>query len=264
MTIVSPAPEVIEPPKNWATINVTAGRNLANGSGAGRSFTLNLTPDRDGGLAPAAPGIHGLAEGPAATWTHRADVADAAIASAAPELAMVAGFLIDTSHRLVPVFTVARMIGCFFLARHAPASLGAVTVSLKGSDGTWAMARVNRSKITDEETVFGRAVILHEDTALGLYILEIAPGMTIPAHAHKIMRERELILDDGLLQQARPVKRGSAFDWPLGHVHAYANPTAERRRVLCVDAPKFMPRDEVALDDPPDLEPIAPFGDYTA
>ena len=35
-------------------------------------------------------------------------------------------------------------------------------------------------------------------------------------------------------------------------------------RVLCVDAPKFLPDDEVALVDPPSLEPIAPFGNYAA
>ncbi len=124
------------------------------------------------------------------------------------------------------------------------------------------MARVNRKKIAAEKTVFGRAIILQEDTVLGLYVLEIAPGHTIPPHAHEVMRERELILDEGLLQQDCPVRRGLAFDWPLGHVHAYHNPTDHPLRVLCVDAPKFMPHDELPLDDPPPLEPVAPLGDY--
>jgi hypothetical protein len=71
------------------------------------------------------------------------------------------------------------------------------------------------------------------------------------------MRESELVLDDGLLQQGLPVARGSAFDWPQGHVHAYANPTARPRRILCIDSPRFTPADEVPLTPPPPLVPMA-------
>ncbi|MDH3665731.1 MAG: hypothetical protein OEN23_02255 [Paracoccaceae bacterium] len=258
MNIVSAEQTIPAPPPSWSSIEVPVGRGQAENSDPARRFTLSLTPDLEGDPEPAkiTSETPVKLDGPVSNAVSNA--------AAQAELAAVAAFLIDTSYRLVPIFTVARMIGCFFLAEHAPEELGAVTVSLKGSDGTWAMARVNRNKIAAETTGFGRAIILHEDSVLGLYVLEIAPGNAIPAHAHKVMRERELILDDGLLQQAQPVRRGLAFDWPLGHVHAYENPTERPLRVLCADAPRFLPDDEVALDDPPPLEPIAPFGDYAA
>ncbi len=215
MNIASAEQSIPAPPPSWSSIEVPVGRGQAENLGPTRRFTLSLTPDLDGEIGPAniTSDAPGKLDNPAANAVSEA--------AGQAELAAVAAFLIDTSYRLVPIFTVARMIGCFFLTEHAPEALGAVTVSLKGSDGSWAMARVNRNNIAPEITGFGRAIILHEDSVLGLYVLEIAPGNAIPAHAHRVMRERELILDDGLLQQAQPVRRGLAFDWPLGHAHAY-------------------------------------------
>ena len=122
---------------------------------------------------------------------------------------------------------------------------------------------VERPEFEVEHTAFGAAHIVHEDDTLGLYILEIAPRGIIPAHYHRVMRESELILDDGLLQQDRPVARGNAFAWPLGHVHAYRNPTGRPRRILCLDRPRFMPEDEVPLSAAP-LVPLAPLVNYLA
>lgn len=179
-------------------------------------------------------------------------------------MAGAASFLIDAVHDLVPAATLARMIGRFFMATEAPGTLRAATVSLTGSNGAWAMARVHGKKIEIEETEFGAAHILHEDGTLGLYIPEIAPGRDIPAHCHQVMREHELILDNGLLQQGRPVAPGLAFSWPLGHVHAYRNPTDRPLRVLCIDSPRFTPEDEVPLTDAPPLVPLDPIGNYFA
>ncbi|MFQ5567155.1 MAG: cupin domain-containing protein, partial [Paracoccaceae bacterium] len=66
------------------------------------------------------------------------------------------------------------------------------------------------------------------------------------------------------LQQDRPVAPGNAFAWPLGHVHAYRNPTDRPRRILCIDSPRFMPEDEVPLAATPLLVPLAPLGNYLA
>jgi mannose-6-phosphate isomerase-like protein (cupin superfamily) len=60
------------------------------------------------------------------------------------------------------------------------------------------------------------------------------------------------------------VARGSAFAWPLGHIHAYRNPTGRPRRILCVDSPRFMPEDEVPLAAAPRLVPLAPLVNYLA
>ncbi len=68
----------------------------------------------------------------------------------------------------------------------------------------------------------------------------------------------------GDASQDRPVARGNAFAWPLGHVHAYRNPTGRPRRILCLDRPRFMPEDEVPLAAAPPLVPLAPLVNYLA
>lgn len=179
-----------------------------------------------------------------------------------PGLRGAAAFLVDTAHGLVPSATLARMIGCFFLATDdGPGASAAVTVTLANTGGDSVAARVGPGGFEIERTAFGAAHILHEDDILGLYILEIAPHSAIPAHCHRVMRESELILDDGLLQQGWPVARGNAYAWPLGHVHAYRNPTAQPRRILCVDSPRFMPEDERPLTAAV-LAPLAPLATY--
>ncbi len=173
-------------------------------------------------------------------------------------LRAAAAFLIDTAHGAVPAATLARMIGRYFFASGGAGAADTVAVSLASTRGERATVMVERPEIEVEHTAFGAAHIVHEDDTIGLYILEIAPHGTIPAHCHQVMRESELILDDGLLQQDRPVAPGNAFAWPLGHVHAYRNPTGQPRRILCLDSPRFMPEDEVPLASAPPLVPLAP------
>lgn len=211
--------------------------------GQSLGFSVTLTPGAGPGAAePAAAGLKGAV-----------------------------AFLVDTAHGVVPAATLARMIGCLYLATATGARTGpdagsgrsaAITVSLANTRGCRIKARVDPPDFEIERTAFGAAHILHEDDILGLYILEIAPHGTIPAHCHRVMRERELILDDGLLQQGRPVARGNAYAWPLGHVHAYHNPTGQPRRILCIDSPRFMPADEVPLPAVPSLVPLAPLTNY--
>jgi hypothetical protein len=190
--------------------------------------------------------------------------------SAADGLRAAAAFLVDTAFGAVPAATLARMIGRYLFASGAAGAAGegmdAVTILLASTHGDRATAlareRVERPEFDVELTAFGAAHIVHEDDTLGLYILEIAPRGIIPAHCHRVMHESELILDDGLLQQDRPVTRGNAFVWPLGHVHAYRNPTGQPRRILCLDSPRFMPTDEVPLAAAAPLVPLAPLVNY--
>ncbi len=183
-------------------------------------------------------------------------------------LRAAAAFLVDTAYGTVPAATLARMIGRYFFASGGAGAADTVTVSLASTCGekatALARALVQRPEIEVEHTAFGAAHIVHEDDTIGLYILEIAPHGTIPAHCHQVMRESELILDDGLLQQDRPVARGTAFAWPLGHVHAYRNPTGRARRILCIDSPRFMPEDEILLAPTAPLVPLAPLVNYLA
>jgi len=173
----------------------------------------------------------------------------------------VAAFLADCAYDAVPLATLARMIGLWVLGGAATSSRAA-DVALSTSRGERTRLRLAPPRFETEHTDFGAAHILHEDDVLGLYVLEIAPGRAIPAHCHRVMREWELILDDGLLQQGRPVARGAAFAWPLGHVHAYRNPTSRPLRILCIDRPRFTRTDEVPLIPAPALAPLAPFAEY--
>jgi len=204
-----------------------------------------------------APGGGGRRLGFTVTLTPSAGMA------AAAGLRAAAAFLVDTAHGAVPAATLARMIGRYFFASGCSGAADTVTVSLASTRGERATVLVERPEFEVEHTAFGAAHIVHEDDTLGLYILEIAPRGIIPAHYHRVMRESELILDDGLLQQDRPVARGNAFAWPLGHVHAYRNPTGRPRRILCLDRPRFMPEDEVPLAAAP-LVPLAPLVNYLA
>ena len=205
---------------------------IGTGIGSPLGFTVTLTPDT------------GNCTGRAAAMMQAA-----------------AAFLVDTAHGLVPAATLAHMIGRLFFANFAALD-DAVTVSLANTHGGRITVQLDRPDFEIERTAFGAAHILHEDDTLGLYILEIAPHSAIPAHYHRVMRECELILEDGLLQQDRPVARGNAYAWPLGYVHAYRNPTGTPRRILCIDSPRFMPSDEVALLSAPLLVPMKPVNNY--
>lgn len=186
-----------------------------------------------------------------------------------------AAFLIDALHRVAEPGELARMIGCLaaFLAAapggeaevatEVAAEVAAeVAVAVGAARERAGAARLRRPVFEVERTAFGAAHILHETAALGLYVLELAPGAAIPAHYHRVMEEAELALDRGLLLQGRPVRRGDAFVWPAGRVHAYANPGAAPRRVLCIDRPKFIPEDEVPAAGPVDLAPARPARRY--
>lgn len=105
--------------------------------------------------------------------------------------------------------------------------------------------------ITSEESKFGDVDIVFERRDFGIYRLNIAPHGSIPLHVHRQMHESELVLSDGLLCQGKPVAAGTVFHWPHGAAHRYDNPTDRVQTVLCVDAPRFSPDDEVEVEGEP-------------
>jgi hypothetical protein len=244
----------------WWNIMTLLAETSFRAAGTGARFEFNFPYRRFEACEAEAGATRPL--GFTVTLTPGARVAAAAGLHAA------AAFLVDTAYGAVPAATLARMIGCYFFASGEAGGADAVTVSLASTRGERATALatvlVERPEFEVEHTDFGAAHIVHEDDTLGLYILEIAAGSTIPAHCHRVMRESEMILDDGLLQQGRPVARGNAFAWPLGHVHAYRNPTGRPQRILCLDSPRFMPADEVPLAAAAPLVPLAPLVNYLA
>ena len=116
-------------------------------------------------------------------------------------------------------------------------------------DAAWAV-------LGHEQKSFGNVDIVHETRDAGIYRLNVAPGRGIPLHVHRVMNESEMVLGDGLLCQGRPVAPGTIFRWPHGAAHRYDNPTDRWQTVLCVDAPRFDPSDEIEVDgDSADVAP---------
>lgn len=178
------------------------------------------------------------------------------------EIRAGSAFLIDSTLEALAPEELAEMIGCFFFASAVGRGHGRVEVSVGDGQGLSATARLMRPRFAVEASEFGAAHVLYENDMLGLYVLEIAPGASIPAHFHEVMQESELVLDAGLLQQGLPVRPGDAFSWPAGYVHAYRNPTKRSKRILCIDRPKFIPEDEVVVTGAPLLIPVKPEWNY--
>ncbi|MBK8169870.1 MAG: dihydroneopterin aldolase [Sandaracinaceae bacterium] len=101
--------------------------------------------------------------------------------------------------------------------------------------------------LTHEEKPFGTVDVIQETAEAGIYRLNVAPGRGIPLHVHKVMREAEMVLGDGLLCQGAPVAFGDVFRWAKDAAHRYDNPTERWQTVLCVDSPRFLPDDEVEV-----------------
>lgn len=113
-------------------------------------------------------------------------------------------------------------------------------------------------ELTQEQKPFGTVDVIHETRDAGIYRLNVAPGQVIPLHVHRVMQEAEMVLSDGLLCQGQPVRAGTVHRWPKNAAHGYKNPTRRHQTILCVDAPPFIPEDEVAVTGEPARVPAEP------
>ena len=107
-----------------------------------------------------------------------------------------------------------------------------------------------------EDKTWGSVDIIAESKDVGLYRLNLAPGSVLPTHVHKVMREAELVLHDGLQLRERnrdwrSLNAGDRFAWPHDHVHGYRNEGAEIASLLCIDSPTFKPSDEIITEVEP-------------
>ena len=109
-----------------------------------------------------------------------------------------------------------------------------------------------------EVKAFGSVDVIFETKDAGVYRLNVAPGRSIPLHVHRVMQESEMVLGDGLHCQGAPCATGTVHRWPLGAPHCYDNPTDRWQTILCVDAPRFMQDDEVAVQGSPAQVPAEP------
>lgn len=98
-----------------------------------------------------------------------------------------------------------------------------------------------------EKTKFGNVDILFSNTIFGVYRLRIAPHRSIPSHKHTIMKEKEIILSDHLLLDAKAIKAGTIKIWDHNVSHCYENPAEYEGAILCIDEPPFDANDEILV-----------------
>jgi dihydroneopterin aldolase len=130
------------------------------------------------------------------------------------------------------------------LAKPAALAWGAVASLEVERDAEWLV-------LAHEQTKYGTVDIVHETRDAGIYRLNVAPHSAIPLHVHRVMQESEMVLTKGLWCQGKPVAPGTVHRWPKGAAHCYQNPTRRHQSILCVDAPSFMPEDEIAVEGEP-------------
>ena len=106
-------------------------------------------------------------------------------------------------------------------------------------------------KLRHEHKAFGIVDVIHETRETGIYRLNVAPGSAIPLHEHRVMREAEMVITNGLRCNGQVTSLGTVHRWPLGAAHCYENPTDRHQTILCVDSPPFDERDEVPVEGLP-------------
>ena len=169
--------------------------------------------------------------------------------------------------------TAAHALARYIVSPPAPdekrAQVDSVKVTLKKPGALRGFAipsieierRADRFEFEREEKHFGTVDIIHETRDAGIYRLNVAPGKSIPLHMHKVMRESEMVLSDGMLCQGAACAPGTIHRWPRGAAHVYENPTEQFQSILCVDLPKFIEADEIRVaGEPADVLPEPPWG----
>lgn len=185
--------------------------------------------------------------------------------------AQVAFLLRSAEFRLLE--TAAHVIARYLLAPPAPdegrAQIERVRVRLDkpGALSGFAMPslRIERAReeveVVREPKPWGHVDVIHETRDAGIYKLVLAPGGVIPLHVHRQMRESELVLTRGLRCQGEEVPQGLVRRWPRHAAHIWENPSSQHQGILCVDAPRFDPEDEVEVEgEPADVPPEPPWG----
>lgn len=170
--------------------------------------------------------------------------------------------------------TAAHTLARYILAPPSPAvkqpQVESVTVRLRKPGALRGFAipslqitrfAVDEAPLKTEDKNWGKVDIIHETKDAGIYRLHIAPRKGIPLHIHKVMREAEMVLTEGLFCQRAAVLPGTVHRWPRNAAHVYDNPTDRYQTVLCVDSPRFIPDDEIEVTgEPADVPPEPPWG----
>lgn len=100
-----------------------------------------------------------------------------------------------------------------------------------------------------ESSRFGTVEVVLETAEAGLYLLHIDPGATLSSHHHQVMRELEWHVRGELLRCGERLSGLCPVVWPQGQVHDYVNTGTGVATVFCCDQPRFIPSDEILLED---------------
>jgi FolB domain-containing protein len=101
------------------------------------------------------------------------------------------------------------------------------------------------ARLRHETTRFGRVDILLETRDAGLYLLHVDPGLEIPRHHHRVMRELEWLVEGELHQDGRLIAPVQPVAWDRGQAHSYQNRSQLPATLFCCDVPPFIPQDEI-------------------
>ena len=99
-----------------------------------------------------------------------------------------------------------------------------------------------------EAARFGTVEVVLETEEAGLYLLHVAPGASISAHHHQVMRELEWHVRGELTRCGERLVGLSPMVWSQGQVHDYVNTGAALATVFCCDQPRFIPADEILVE----------------
>jgi FolB domain-containing protein len=92
-------------------------------------------------------------------------------------------------------------------------------------------------RITEETTSFGNVEVLFESREASIFRVNLAPNQETAMHRETRAHEAEMVLTEGLVEDALPRLKGSARRFAVGTPRVYANPTAHWQSILCVHSP---------------------------
>jgi D-erythro-7,8-dihydroneopterin triphosphate epimerase len=119
-----------------------------------------------------------------------------------------------------------------------------------GSAGVEVLRRPSDFPRCHETARFGTVEVVLETEEAGLYLLHVAPGASISAHHHQVMRELEWHVRGELTRNGERLVGLAPMVWSKGQVHDYVNTGVGPATVFCCDQPRFIPVDEILVQLP--------------
>jgi 8-oxo-dGTP diphosphatase len=92
--------------------------------------------------------------------------------------------------------------------------------------------------------------LMNNGISVGLYVLHIKPGHSIPLHIHKIMTESEMVISHNVICQRKLIPYGCVHIW-YHAPHEYSNQDSCSQSILCIDSPAFIRTDEILVEGEP-------------